>query len=112
MIDGAAVLFPSERASRTGFSVNHGSGRIMGRSEAKRELAHIAEDIDHEMRTISRTLGGVAITGIAANTEKTPLDECGHVYKALDDVLDVLVQEDIATIARRLFPVANIKGTD
>jgi len=52
------------------------------------------------------------IEGIVGNTEKTPLDECGHVYKDLDAVLQVLVDEGIAEIAHRMYPVANIKGTD
>jgi hypothetical protein len=43
---------------------------------------------------------------------RTPLDECGHVYKDLGAVLGVLEAEGIARVARRLYPVANIKGTD
>jgi RNA-splicing ligase RtcB len=34
------------------------------------------------------------------------------VYKDLDAVLAVLESEGIARVARRLYPVANIKGTD
>ena len=64
------------------------------------------------MRTITRTLGGVEVKGIVGNTRRTPLDECGHVYKNLDEVLRVLETEGIARIASRLYPVANIKGTD
>ncbi|MEZ4405021.1 MAG: RtcB family protein [Polyangiales bacterium] len=112
MLDGAAILFPLEGAYRSGCSVNHGSGRVMPRGEAKRELAALHDDIDREMQTITRTLGGVEVTGVVGNTERTPLDECGHVYKSLDAVLDVLVDEGIARIERRLYPVANIKGTD
>jgi len=43
---------------------------------------------------------------------QTPLDECGHVYKNLDEVLGVLEAEGIARVDKRLFPVANLKGTD
>jgi tRNA-splicing ligase RtcB len=112
MLDGAAILFPTQGAFRSGCSVNHGSGRLLGRGAAKRELRHIHDDIDDEMRTIKRTLGGVQITGIVGNTERTPLDECGHVYKDLDDVLAVLESEGIAEVKHRMYPVANIKGTD
>lgn len=112
MLDGAAILFPLEGAYRSGFSVNHGSGRLLPRGEAKRDLASLHDDIDREMRTITRTFAGVPITGIVGNTERTPLDECGHVYKDLDAVLAVLTDEGIARVARRLYPVANIKGTD
>jgi len=41
---------------------------------------------------------------------RTPLDECGHVYKDLDEVLAVLETEGIAKVAHRMYPVANIKG--
>lgn len=119
MLSGAAILFPCEGAYRSGCSVNHGSGRVLGRGEAKRELSSMHDDIDHEMRTIERRFGadadgqgGVVIRGIVGNTERTPLDECGHVYKDLDAVLGVLEGEGIARVERRLYPVANIKGTD
>jgi tRNA-splicing ligase RtcB len=92
--------------------VNHGAGRVMARGQAKRELAPLQHDIDREMRTITRTLGGVQIRGIVGNTEHTPLDECGHVYKNLDAVLRVLEGAGIARVAQRLYPVANIKGTE
>jgi tRNA-splicing ligase RtcB len=112
MLDGAAILYPLTGAYQSGCSVNHGSGRVMARGQAKRELACKHDDIDAEMRDITRTLGGVEIKGIVGNTERTPLDECGHVYKDLDEVLSVLETERIATVANRLYPVANIKGTD
>ena len=110
MMAGAAILFPLEGAWESGCSVNHGSGRMLPRGKAKQDLAAIHDEIDHEMRTVKRTLGGVEVVGIACNTERTPLDECGHAYKDLDAVLDVLVQNGIARIDRRLFPVANLKG--
>lgn len=114
MLAGAAVLFPLPGAWRSGCSVNHGSGRVLGRGEAKRELTAIHDEIDAEMRTVERRFGpeAVAITGIVGNCERTPLDECGHVYKDLDAVLAVLVDEGIARVERRLYPVANIKGMD
>jgi tRNA-splicing ligase RtcB len=112
MLDGAAILFPLAGATKAGCSVNHGSGRLLGRGAAKRELEAIHDEIDAEMRTVERTLGGVRIQGIVGNTPRTPLDECGHVYKSLDEVLRVLEVEDIARVAHRMYPVANIKGTD
>jgi tRNA-splicing ligase RtcB len=112
MLQGAAILFPLEGAYASGCSVNHGAGRVMARGQAKRELAPLQDDIDREMRNVTRTLGGVPIRGIVGNTERTPLDECGHVYKDLDAVLRVLEKEGIAEIAQRLYPVANIKGMD
>ena len=91
MLDGAAILFPLEGAYCSACSVNHGAGRVMARGQAKRDLAISARrDRCRDARHRSRTLGGVPIRGIVGNTERTPLDECGHVYKELDEVLRVL----------------------
>ena len=92
--------------------MNHGSGRLLGRSEAKRRFGERQSAIDAEMRHVTRAFGGVRITGIVGNTKVTPLDECGHVYKDLDEVLGVLEAEGIAKVAHRMYPVANIKGMD
>jgi tRNA-splicing ligase RtcB len=112
MYQGAAILFPLEGAYASGCSVNHGAGRVLARGRAKRELAAIHDEIDDEMENVTRTLGGVKIRGIVGNTVRTPLDECAHVYKDLDAVLRVLEDEGIARVAQRLYPVANLKGTD
>ncbi len=112
MLDGAAILYPLKGAFNTGCSVSHGSGRVMARGQAKRELAEMHDEIDKEMRYIKRMLGGVEIQGIVGNTRRTPLDECGHVYKDLDEVLRVLETEGIAQVVNRMYPVANIKGAD
>lgn len=112
MFHGAAILFAEPGASRSGFSVNHGSGRQMARGAAKRELEPAQADIDREMRDVVRDFAGVTIKGIACNTKRTPLDECGRVYKDLDGVLAVLEAEGIAKVAHRLYPVANMKGMD
>ncbi len=112
MYDGAAILFAQPGASRSGFSVNHGSGRHMARGTAKRELGPRQAEIDREMHDVTRTFAGVEIAGIVGNTKRTPLDECAHVYKNLDDVLAVLEAEGIAKVHHRLYPVANMKGMD
>lgn len=112
MMAGAAILFAEPGAYQTACSVNHGSGRKMARGEAKRKLEHKQLRIDEEMKTIKREFAGVSIEGIVGNHEHTPLDECGHVYKDLDEVLNVLEVNNVARIAHRLYPVANIKGLD
>lgn len=112
MLDGAAILYPLDGAYRSACSVNHGAGRVLARGQAKRELAKRHDAIDAEMRNIERVFDGVPIRGIVGNTKRTPLDECGHVYKNLDEVLRVLEAEGIARVAHRMYPVANIKGMD
>jgi tRNA-splicing ligase RtcB len=112
MYEGAAILFPLPGAHKSACSVNHGSGRLLARGEAKRKLEHKQERIDQEMATVKRTFAGVAIEGIVGNHKHVPLDECAHVYKDLDEVLAVLEAEGIARVESRLYPVANIKGAD
>jgi tRNA-splicing ligase RtcB len=98
--------------AQSGYSVNHGSGRLLARGAAKRSLKASQDRIDSEMREIERDFAGVKIRSIVGNTEHTPLDECAHVYKNLDEVLGVLEAQGIAKVAHRLYPVANLKGTD
>ncbi len=112
MFHGAAVLFAEPGAHKSACSVNHGSGRVMGRGAAKRALEPRQGEINDEMRTVTRTFGGVDVQGILTNTRDVVLDECGHVYKDLDAVLATLEMSGIARVARRLYPVANIKGAD
>lgn len=111
MFLGGAILFPKDGAYNTACSVNHGSGRFVPRNKAKK-MTHKQEFIDDQMKNTKRKLGGVEIRGIVGNYKKTPLDESNYCYKDLDEVLDVLVAENIAAIERRLWPVANLKGTD
>lgn len=112
MYDGAAILFAEPNAHQCACSVNHGSGRKLARGEAKRKLSHKQLFIDDEMKNIKRRFDDVEIDGIAINNKHTPLDECAHVYKDLDSVLEVLTENKIAKIANRLYPVANLKGVD
>lgn len=112
MLAGAAILFPLEGAYQSGCSVNHGSGRLLSRSKAKSELTVLHDEIDQEMQNITRVMGGMSVKGIVGNCARTPLDECGHVYKDLDEVLSVLESEGIAKVHHRMYPVCNLKGTD
>jgi tRNA-splicing ligase RtcB len=112
MYDGAAILYPSKNAYASACTVNHGSGRVMARGEAKRQLASSQGQINSDMDNVVRTFAGTEIEGIISNHRQIPLDECRHVYKDLDQVLNTLEEADIAKIDRRLFPIANIKGSD
>lgn len=112
MYEGAAISRALPGAAKSGYSVNHGSGRVMGRNEAKRKLGHKQQRIDDEMDHVMRTFGGVQIEGVMVNSRHVPLDECGEVYKSLDAVLDVLQTESIAKVEHRLYPVACVKGND
>ena len=90
--------------------MNHGSGRVLGRGAAKKQLDQ--ETIDKEMSSVGRKFGDVIIDGIISNHAHIPMDESKHVYKNLDEVLNVLEQENVAKVTHRMFPVANIKGAE
>lgn len=112
MYEGAAILFPREGAYKSACSVNHGSGRTMARGKAKRELGSKQSIINDEMDSVVRTFNGIQIEGVMSNHRNIPIDECAHVYKDLDSVLNVLKEENIAEVKHRLYPIANIKGAD
>lgn len=100
MATGSAILYAQPGAVESAFSVNHGSGRLMSRGQAKRTLDQTT--IDNEMNAAD----------ILLNTRNTPIDESGPCYKDLNTVLDTIVEAGLATVAHRLRPVACIKGND
>lgn len=100
METGSAILFAREGARESLFSVNHGAGRRLSRAAARRELSQ--QDTDRRM----------AALGVLLNTRSTPLDESGPCYKDLSQVLGAVELAGLATVARRLAPVACIKGND
>lgn len=100
METGSAILFAEEGASKSIYSVNHGAGRRLSRGQARQVLGQ--EETDQRM----------AEAGILLNTRHTPLDESGPCYKDLEEVLSTVEQAGLARVARRLRPVACIKGAD
>lgn len=100
MQTGSAILYAEEGAAKSIYSVNHGSGRQMSRGQARRSLDQAT--INQEMKDAD----------ILVNTRDVPIDESGPCYKDLDQVLGVVETAGLAKIARRLRPVACIKGND
>jgi tRNA-splicing ligase RtcB len=100
METGSAILFATEHASQSLYSVNHGAGRRLSRTAARKQLSQ--KDTDRRM----------AGKGIVLNTRNTPLDESGPCYKNLDDVLEAVELAQLAEVHRRLRPIACIKGND
>jgi tRNA-splicing ligase RtcB len=100
METGSAILFARPGAAKSIYSVNHGAGRRMSRSQAKRVLEQ--KETDRRMKA----------KDILLNTRGTPIDESGPCYKDLSQVLDAVEAADLARVDRRLTPVACIKGAD
>lgn len=100
MQTGSAILYAEEGASKSVYSVNHGSGRLMSRSAARKRLDQTR--VNQEM----------ARQDILLNTRDVPLDESGPCYKDLNQVLGVVETAGLARVVKRLRPVACIKGND
>ena len=110
MYDGAAVLYAGSAAKESLYSVNHGSGRVMGRKQAENSLNQ--KDANKDMESAERTFGGVKVCGILINSRDVPLDESRYCYKKLDEVLEAISEAELAVTALRLYPIAVIKGND
>ena len=100
MQTGSAILYAEPGAEKSIYSINHGSGRLMSRSAAKRTL---------NQKEVNATM---AAQDILLNTRDVPIDESGPCYKDLNQVLNVVEISGLAKVVKRLRPVACIKGND
>jgi tRNA-splicing ligase RtcB len=78
----------------------HGAGRLMSRTQAKKEID------GHELRQRLERMGIVA----EAASTKGLVEEAPEAYKDVDAVVGVVAQAGIAKKVARLVPVAVIKG--
>lgn len=91
------VLVGTKRAEETFFSVNHGSGRAMSRTEAREKISK--EEFDKQMQ------------GIVFNKPyRVVVDEAPSAYKNVEDVIDVLADIGITKKIAKLIPLAVMKG--
>ncbi len=99
--DYSYILRPRAGAVRSGFSVNHGAGRRLSRSSAKRTLSQAA--VDRQYRE----------DGILVNADgHVPLDESDACYKSSAEVVGAVVAAGLAEVEYRLWPLASLKGTE
>lgn len=88
--DGSCVMVANKGASLSAFSVNHGAGRSMSRTKAKKHLSQTTVDqnlLDHD---------------IVSNCRVYPRDEAPDAYKNFNDVLSSVVDADLAMEVARL----------
>ncbi len=99
--DYSYILRPLEGAVRSGFSVNHGAGRKLSRSAAKKGL------IQAEINRLYQE------SGIIVNQNgNVPIDESDACYKSSQEVVEAVVSAGLARIEYRLWPLASLKGGD
>ncbi|MEO8285540.1 MAG: RtcB family protein [Chloroflexota bacterium] len=97
--DYSYVLRPLPGAVKSGFSVNHGAGRKMSRSQAKRKLSQ--QEVNKRY----------AKDGIIVNANAdVPLDEADAAYKSAQEVVSAVTSAGLAEITYKLWPLASLKG--
>ena len=100
-MDFSFILRPLHGAVRSAYSVNHGAGRRMSRTQAEKTLDRA------EMNQRYRD------AGILVNADgRVPIDESAPCYKPSREVVDCVVEAGLAEIEYELWPLASLKGTD
>jgi len=88
--DGSSVMVAEPGAALAAYSVNHGAGRRMSRTRAKKQLSQ--EAIDR----------GLAEHDIISNCRTYPRDEAPDAYKDFREVLTSVEKAGLATEVARL----------
>jgi len=97
--DASFILRPLPGAVRSGFTVNHGAGRRMSRTAARRQLKQAEIDAAYRM------------AGILVNADgRVPIDEAGPVYKSSREVVAAVTRAGLAVIEEELWPLTSLKG--
>ncbi len=81
-------------------SVNHGAGRVMSRTSAKKEIS---------VEALKKRLGKVIVSG---SNYKAYLDESPQAYKNIDQVVETFTEIGLSRKVARLSPLAVIKGEE
>ncbi|WP_321992447.1 RtcB family protein [Marispirochaeta aestuarii] len=100
METGSWLLAGVSRGARSFFSSAHGSGRVMGRRQAKKQfsLDEIEKRLEEEEIYIRSSSRGVLA------------DEAGPAYKDIDEVVRATEAAGLSAPVVKLVPVGNIKG--
>jgi len=79
-------------------SVNHGAGRVLSRTAARKLIS---------VEALKEKLGRVIVSG---RSYKAYLDEAPQAYKDIDQVVETLVEIGLSSKVARLRPLAVLKG--
>ena len=100
METGSYLLAGVEEGRDAFFTTAHGSGRTMGRREAKRQFH--GETIKKELRGRGIYIKTASNAGLA--------EEAGGAYKDIDQVVEAVDRAGLSKKIVRLRPIGNIKG--
>jgi tRNA-splicing ligase RtcB len=99
---GSYVLRGGEKSLERSFgSTAHGAGRLMSRTQAKKEFW--GGDVQSDLREGQQIY-------VKAQSGATVAEEAPGVYKDVDEVVRVSDELGIGETVVRTFPVCNIKG--
>ncbi|MFP4013857.1 MAG: RtcB family protein [Chitinispirillaceae bacterium] len=100
METGSYLLAGMSSGHSTFFSTAHGSGRTMGRRQAKKGVS--GRDLQQHMLEHGIYVRTASYSGLA--------EEGGMAYKDIDQVVDAARQAGISRPVARLTPLGNVKG--
>ncbi len=100
MESGSYLLVGVESGAESFFTTAHGSGRAMGRHEAKRRFN--GRELERQMHERGIYVRSVSAAGLA--------EEAGAAYKNIDEVVEATELAGLSHRVVRLVPVGNIKG--
>jgi len=99
--DFSYILRPLTNALQSAYSVNHGAGRRLSRSQAAKTLSQRKVDDEY------------AAAGILVNDDgHVPIDESSECYKSSAEVLQAVLNAGLAEIQYQLWPLASLKGVE
>jgi tRNA-splicing ligase RtcB len=101
MGDTSYILYAEPGAEKSLYSVNHGCGRRLSRSAAKRQFTQ--KQVNEQMKRLN------VLVNAGGNV---PIDESPNCYKPAKDVIDAVVKAGLARVAYTLTPIASLKGVD
>jgi len=100
METGSYLMLGSASGASSFFSTAHGSGRIMSRTQAKREFK--GRQLMDDMASRGIYVKSASYSGLA--------EEAGKAYKNIDEVAAVSEAAGLSRRVVKLVPVGNIKG--
>lgn len=101
METGSYLLTGTKKAMELTFgSTAHGSGRVMSRTQAKKQFT--GEELEKQMMKKGIYVKAVSMKGLA--------EEAGAAYKNIDTVIDAIHKAGISNKVASLKPLGNIKG--
>ncbi len=100
METGSLLLVGLESAKEAFYTTAHGSGRVMSRSQAKKQFR--GDALQKELHSRGIYIRTASLSGLA--------EEAGSAYKDIDEVGRSTEMAGLSKVIARLIPIGNIKG--